>query len=154
MVVCLILKIHQPLFCRTVNLHRNHDAACIDFIRNFHVLKLSLAPQLLHSHKSQVHKAHVLIVPSLINHFPVSQVLLIGFLHGLSVIAVRKAYIFKLCGKGSMAAVIRPISIQHTDLRHRRIPVLFLLIIILDMKEVLKGHGQVQGAVKSLQLLL
>ena len=106
MVVGLILENHQPLFCHPVNLYRHHDAAGIDFIGYFHIRQLTLASQLLHSHKSQVHKAHVLIVPSLINHFPVSQILLIGLLHGLPVIAVREVYILKLCGKGGMAAVI------------------------------------------------
>ena len=53
-----------------------------------------------------------------------------------------------------MAAVIRPVGIQHPDLCHGRISLLFILKVILDMKEILEGHSQVQRSIKFFQLLL
>ena len=50
--------------------------------------------------------------------------------------------------------MIGPVSIQHPDLCHRRISLLFVLKVILDMKEILEGHGQVQRSIKLFQLLL
>ena len=38
--------------------------------------------------------------------------------------------------------MIRPIGIKDTDFRHCRISVFFILIIILNVKEILKGHCQ------------
>ena len=73
----------------------------------------------------------------------VGQILVIGVLDGLLIIALGEGHIFKLCGEGGVAAVVGPVCIQHTDLRHRRIPLLFVFIISLDMKEVLEGHSQI-----------
>ena len=53
-----------------------------------------------------------------------------------------------------MTAVIRPVSIQYPDLGHRRISLLFVLKVILDMKKILKSHSQVQRSIKLFQLLL
>ena len=53
-----------------------------------------------------------------------------------------------------MAAVIRPIGIQHTDFRHGRVSVLFLLKIVLDMLKILKSHCQPQVFIKSAELIL
>ena len=43
-----------------------------------------------------------------------------------------------------MAAVIRPVSIEHADLGHCGIPVLFYFIVVLDMQKILEGHGKVE----------
>ena len=39
-----------------------------------------------------------------------------------------------------MSAMIGPIRVKHTNLRHRRISVLFRIVIILNMLKILKGH--------------
>ena len=52
-----------------------------------------------------------------------------------------------------MAAVIRPIRIQHTDLRHGRIPLLLPGKILLDMQEILERHGKSQGIIQLFQIL-
>ena len=53
-----------------------------------------------------------------------------------------------------MAAVIGPVGVQNTDLRHGGIPVLFFPVIRLNMKKVLKGHGQVQAVIKGFERAL
>ena len=50
--------------------------------------------------------------------------------------------------------MIRPIGIQHTDLRHRRLPVLLFLKVIPDMEKILKGHGKRQAFIQRCQLCL
>ena len=52
-----------------------------------------------------------------------------------------------------MTAVIGPVCIQHTDLGHGRISLLFILKIILDMQEILEGHRKIQGIVELLSTL-
>ena len=49
-----------------------------------------------------------------------------------------------------MTAMVRPVSIQNTDLGHGWITLLLVLKIVLDMKEILECHSKVQGAVKLL----
>ncbi len=53
-----------------------------------------------------------------------------------------------------MAAMVGPVGVKDPDLRHGRIPALFLLIILLDMTEILEGHGQTQRVIKLLQVFL
>ena len=47
-----------------------------------------------------------------------------------------------------MTTMVRPVSIQNTDLGHGWITLLLVLKIVLDMKEILECHSKVQGAVK------
>ena len=143
-----IFKVHQPLLSHSVDLNRNHNTAGIDLIRDLHILQLPLFFQLFHGYQSKIHKADILIVPSFIDLLSVSQILLVGILNGLFVLALCKGHIFKFGGKGSMTAMVRPVGIKYTDFRHRGIPAFFLCIIRLNMKEILKGHGQIQGIIK------
>ena len=53
-----------------------------------------------------------------------------------------------------MTAVIGPVGIQHTDLGHGRITLLFVLKIILDMLEILEGHSQIQGTIQFFKYVL
>ena len=154
MVVGLVLKVHQPLFHFSVDLHRHHDGAGVDLVRLLLILELTFFFQFLHGHQRQIHQARELVLPALIDLLPVSQVLLVGALDGIAVIAVSKRHIRQLRAKGGVAAVIGPVGVQHTDLRHGRIAFLLVPEIILNMQEILKRHGQVQGAVQFLQIFL
>ena len=106
MIMCLILKVHKPLFCFTVNLHRNYNTARIDFIRFLLVLQLSFLFQLPHSHQSQIHQAYKFIISSFEDFFTVSQIFFICSYNRLFIISFTKSYVFQFCGKCSMAAVI------------------------------------------------
>ena len=53
-----------------------------------------------------------------------------------------------------MAAMVRPVSIQHADLSHGRVPLLLCGKIILDKLEILEGHSQIQRIVQGLQFCL
>ena len=131
MVVGLIFKVYQPLFCFSVDLYRNYDAAGIDLIRLFLIFQFAFAAQLFHCHKSQIHKAYIFILAVLIDHCTVSQIFFISIFNGLSVFALCESHIFKLCREGGMTAVVRPVSIQHADLCYSWISVFFSCIILL-----------------------
>ena len=79
---------------------------------------------------------------------------MIGFLNGFPEIAVVKFHIRQLGRKRSVAAVIGPVCVQHTDLRHGRVAFFLLPEIILDVFEILEGHGQIQGSIQLLQCLI
>ena len=154
MIVGLVFKIHQPLLGLSVYLHGHHNRAGIDFLRFLLILQLSLCLQLPHSHQSQIHQADKFILAALQKLRPVCQVLLVGLLNRLPVIAVREAHIRKLCRKGRMPAMVGPIGIQHPDLRHGRIPFLFVPEIILDMQKITERHSQIQRVIQRFQLRL
>ena len=139
----LILEINQPLLGLPVDFNRNYDGAGIDLVRFLLILKFSFFFQLSHSHQRQIHKTDELIISSFENLFMVSDILLIGFLNGCTIISVFEFYILKLRREGGMTAVIGPVGIQHTDLGHERVTVLLTSEVILDMLEILEGHSQI-----------
>ena len=137
-----------------IHLHGHDDGAGVDFIGFLHILELSFFFQLAHSHESQIHKADELVIPALKNLLPGIQIALVGAFHGRPVIALTEFHVLQLGGEGGMAAVIRPVGIQHADFRHGRISFFFPGKIVLDMLEILEGHCQAQRGIQSLQLLL
>ena len=154
MVVGLVLEIDEPLLFHAVHFNRNNDAACIDLIGLFLVLKLPFPFQPAHRHERQIHQADELVLSSGEDLAVVFQVLAVRILDRLTVVTVVEFYIFQFRGKCCMAAVIRPVRIKHADLRHRRIAILFTFIIILDMKEVPECHGEAERIIEFLQLSL
>ena len=154
MVVGLILEVHKPLLLHAVHGHRHNDAAGIDLIRLLLILKLSFPLQLAHGHESQIHQTDKFVVSALEDLLMVRRILAVGVLDRLSVISLSEGDVFQLCGEGSVAAVIGPVGIQHPDLRHGGVSVLLPLEIVLDMLEVLEGHGKPERVVELPQLLL
>ena len=156
MVVGFILEEHQPLFrlraVPVIHFHRNDDGAGVDFLGFLHVRKLSFLLQPAHTRQSQIHQADELVLSSREKLFSGIQIALISLFDGLAVVAVLKFHIFQLCGEGGMTAVIGPVGIQHPDLRHGRIPVLFPRKIVLNMLKIPEGHRQSQRIVQRLQL--
>ena len=53
-----------------------------------------------------------------------------------------------------MTAVIGPVSIQHTDFRHRRVSVFFRLVVILDMQKIFKSHRKSERTIQFFQICL
>ena len=47
-----------------------------------------------------------------------------------------------------MTAVVEPVGIQHTDLRHGRISLFLACKILLDMLEILQGHRKTKRIVQ------
>ena len=138
-----IFKADQPFLSLAVNFHRNYNTAGIDLIRLLHIFQLAFFFQLAHSHQGHIHQAHIFIITARINFIVGIFVGLIGRFFKFFIVAVFKTDIFKLCLECCMAAMIRPVCIQHTDLSHRRIPFFFTGKVFLNELEVLKGHCQI-----------
>ena len=154
MVVGLVLEVHEPLFLFAVDLHRDHDGAGVDLVRLLLVGELSFLLQLPHGHQGKIHKADELVLPSAEDLRAVLDVAVVGLLQTGAVVAVPESDVCELGLEGGVAAVVRPVGIQHADLRHGGIPVLFLAEMIPDEAEIRVGHGQVQGLVEGKELLL
>ena len=152
MVVCLILKVDQPLFVHTVNIHRNNDGAGIDLIGFFLIFQFAFFFELFRAQKSQIHQADKFVRTAFVQLVTVSQIFLECTFNDVTIISLAKSNILQLCGEGGMTAVIRPVGIQYTDLCHGRITFFFVLKIILNMQEILEGHGQSQRIIQFFQL--
>ena len=150
MVVGLVLEADEPVLGLSVDLHRNHDGAGVDLIGNIQILQLTLCAKALHAHQCDIHEAGKLVAPACIDLRSVSLVHIEGCLDGCGICALIEGNIRKLRCKCGMTAVIGPVGIQHADLRHGRITVLFSSEIVLDMLEILEGHGKAEGIVKCL----
>ena len=150
----LILEIDEPLLFHAVHFDRHDDAAGVDLIGLFLVLKFALSFQPAHRHERQIHQADKLVLSAGKDLAVVFQVLTVRVLDRLTVVAVVKFYIFQFRGKCCMAAVIRPVRIKHADLCHRRIAVFLAFVIILDMKEVPECHGEAERIIEFLHLIL
>ena len=147
MIVSFVFEVDQPLFSHTVDRNRNHDTAGVDLIRLLQIFQLALFTKLLHRHQRQIHQADKFVVTAFVDHFAVSQILIIGSFNRSLVCAIGDRHIFQFGGERSMTAVIGPVGIQYADLGHGRVAMLFGVIVILDMLEILEGHSQIQGAV-------
>ena len=142
MVMCLILEVDQPLFFYSVNLNRNNDTAGIDLIGFFLILKFAFFFQLPHCHQCKIHQAYKFVFASFKDLTVCLKVFFISIFHRLSVIAITEGYFCKFCWECSMTAVVRPVSIQNTDLCHRWISVFLPFEIILDVLEILECHSK------------
>ena len=102
----LILEIDEPLLFHAVHFDRHDDAAGVDLIGLFLVLKFALSLQPAHRHERQIHQADELVLPAGEDLAVVFQIFTVGVLDGLAVIAVIEFNIFKLGRECCMAAVI------------------------------------------------
>ena len=144
MVVGLILKVNQPFLRLTVYFNRYNDGAGVDLIGLFLIIQLALSLQTLHGKQCQIHQADKLVISSGIHAVVCFQIILVSFLDRSLIKALVKADILQLCGERGVTAVVAPVGIQHTDLRHGWIPLLLTSEIILNMEEILEGHCKVQ----------
>ena len=150
MVVGLVLKVHQPLFFHPVHFYGDHNTAGIDLLRLFLVLQLSFLFQSAHGHQRQIHQADKLVLSPPEDLAVVMEILPVGVFHGLAVIPFPKGNFRKLCGKSSVTAVIRPVGIQHPDLRHRGVSLFLPPEIILNMEKIFECHGKSKRIVELL----
>ena len=50
--------------------------------------------------------------------------------------------------------MIRPVCIKYTNFSHGRITLFLIVEILLDVKEILKGHSKTKGIIERLQIFL
>ena len=149
----LVLKEDKPLFrflsAIVLHLHRYHNRTGIDLVRLLQILQLSLFFQLSHRHKCQIHQTDESVagMTFLRRFLPENllsrvQITAVSNLQRRTIISLSEFYIRQFRRKSGMPAMIRPVSIQYTDFRHGRIPLLIITEVISDMQKIFEGHSQ------------
>ncbi len=155
-VVSLVLEKDQPFLGHraipVVRLKRNDDRAGVVFFGLFHVRQYAVCLQLLHSHERHVHETDIFLRPVLVNFLESVEIALPGKLHRRPVIAIVKTHVFQFCCKGGVAAVIRPVGIEHADLGDGGIAVDFAVEvsaeIFTDEFEIRIGHRKAKRIIE------
>ena len=154
----LILEEYQPLLrlpmIAVIHLHGNHNGAGVNLIGLLHISQLAVSLQFSHCHQGKIHQADKLVLASCKDLLSGVQIALVGGLDGREVIALTELHIGQLRGEGGVTAVIGPIGIQNTDLRHGGVSLLLIVKVLLNVFEILKGHCQRKRIVQLLKLCL
>ena len=128
----LVLKEEEPVLVLAVHIHRHLDGAGVDLVRLVQAGELACGLEILCTDGAHVHKADRLFVASqLVANLKVA---LECFLHH----AVFDLNIVEDRAKGGVAAVIRPIGVDHADLGDGGVAVLAAEVFLaeLDVGEV------------------
>ena len=159
-IVRLVLEVDEPLLrddtlsVLLVDLHRYDDRTGIDLVRLLHIFQSAILFQLSHRHERQIHQADILVLSAGKDLLAHGKILFVGRLDRLRVVPLLKCNIAQLRGECGVTAVVRPIGVEHSDLRHRRIPVLLIPKIPLDVLKILERHGKTQRIVELPQIVL
>ena len=143
-IVRLIFKVDEPLLFLSVHIDGNDDRAGIDLVGLFLIIKLSFFFELLRTENGEIHQADELVAAPPVHLVVICEISLEGIFDRSAHIAIPELHVLKLRGEGRVAAVIRPVCIEDTDLRDRRIPLLCILKISADEFEIRKCHGKIQ----------
>ena len=148
MIVRLVFKEDKPFLClgpvSIIHFHGYHNRAGVILVRFFLIVKLAVCLELLHSHDGEIHQADIFVVSVFIKLFSGVEITEISGLDDVPVVAVLKFHILKFRGEGGVAAVIRPVGVQNTDLSDSGISVLSAGKIVLDELKVVGSHRKSQ----------
>ena len=150
MVMSLVLEHNQPFLILAVDISIYYYTAGIDFLGLVQILQLALLSQCLHANNSQIHQGNIPVLAS-IELLAVSQVLIIGLLDRLRIIAILNIYQIHSSGKGSMAAVIRPVGINNPDFSNGRLTLFGITEVGLAELQILKAHGKAPAVHKLME---
>ena len=142
MVVCFILEKEQPVFLAVDGIDLHLDGAGIDLFRLIQIFQLSFLAESLDSRCCHIHQRHralrILAIDMDTRLFVVFERL--GDRSGKS--AVFDFDRGELGGESGVTAVVGPVGIEHTDLCHGRISLLFIAEIVTDHRHVIMAHGK------------
>ena len=142
MVVCFIFEKEQPVFLAAFGIDLHLDGAGIDLFRLIQIFQLSFLAESLDSRCCHIHQRHralrVLAIDMDTRLFVVFERL--GDRSGKS--AVFDFDRGELGGESGVTAVVGPVGIEHTDLSHGRISLLFITEIVTDHRHVIMAHGK------------
>ena len=150
MVVCLVLEHQQPFFGLAVHIDGKHDTAGIDLIRLFLIRQSAFFLETAHRGKRDIHETQRLLLAAKL--LAGLQIVFIRSLDRCKQRAAAEFHIRQDRAESRMTAVIGPVCIQHADLRHGRIPVLCISVIILCKKNVRAAHRKTHIAADLLKL--
>ena len=145
-----VFKHHQPVLFFSVDLCLYFDAACIDFFRFIQVVKHTLFFQVFGSHAGHIHQADIpLFFVHFLTHF---HIFFKGLFYHLSVRTVFKLNPGQLCIKGSVPAVVRPVSINDLQFCQGWIPFLFVFEVVLNDTDIIRTHRKFHFFAECFQL--
>ena len=144
MVVRLVFEHQEPFFLLTVHIDRQDNAAGIDLVALLQIRQLALCLEAAHRRQRDIHQTLRLIFSA--QRLSCLQIILIGCLDRIQETPVFKLDILQYRTECCMTAVIRPIGIQHPNLRHTGIPMLHFFKIFLSMQEIRLTHSQSHAA--------
>ena len=126
-VVGLVLEHEEPVLVPAVNVYLDADGACVDLLAFVEILQNAVFLELFRGEGSDVHEAQRLVVAA-------------------QLVAVRLVFSVCICDVGGLdirvvddgaeccvAAVIRPVGVDHADLSDGRIAVLALEVILTEL---------------------
>ena len=149
-----IFKLYKPFFCFSVDGYRNLYRAGVDLVAYVQIRDQPSLAQKLHAHKRHVHQTYIPFCIFSVKLIPCGIIRLQRALDYRAYIAWLNLYLFKLCQKGGMAAVVGPIGVNHTQLCYTGVA-FFLIAKIRPAKfQVGKRHGKTHGAIIRLHLLV
>ena len=142
MIVCFILKQEEPVLIPMVGIHSNLNSACIDFFGLIHFGEFSLTAKGFDRCRSHIHQGNrtfgVLPIESDSGGFVIFQ----RIPHRFCKFSFFTGNIFQCCGKGGMAAMIRPVRIKHPDFCFGRISFFHVPEIIPHHNHIGMTHRQ------------
>ena len=138
-VMGLVLELQKPFLCLSVHVHVNEDRAGIVLFAYLHIVQQTLLLEVTGTDSSQLHEAQRLLIATQLR---TNMVKIFQFRFYI-VFDERVLYldIFKDSGERSVTAVVRPVGIEDTQLRLRRVAVL-VREVVYHAFEVISVHRQ------------
>ena len=152
MVVCLVLEHEEPVLIFSIHIYGDTDAARIDLLGRVEVIEFSLGAQRLHPDDGNVHQRHIALLAALIEHLAVVHVALIALndRHGKE--SIFDIHRVNRRGERRVTAVIRPVGVDHAQLRDRRCTVLRIAKILLNEFEIFLAHRKAVCGMETFEL--
>jgi len=119
------------------------DGGGVDFVGDFDVVEFAGFAELLHAHEGDVHEGDGALGVGTVDFVAGGEVSFVGVLDDLG--AFVEGDLGNLRHEGGVAAVIRPIGVEHAELGDGGLAVL-ALEIFLGVDEVGAGHGEAELA--------
>ena len=136
-VVRFVFEHEQPVLLLAVDVDLDFHGTGVDFLAFVQLAEQTLRPQRLRADHGQVHQRHRLVLAGV----KLCAQLLI-FFKALADVRRLDAHIFNVRQKCRMAAVVRPVGVDHADLRDRRVAALRIFKVVLAEGDVAFVHRQ------------
>ena len=145
-VVGLVLKEEEPILIRAINIDFYLNGASVDLLRLIQVRELACVLEPLGAEGAHVHQRYgTIFAPQLAAHLEIA---LEGGANGVVV----DRYMVELCAKGRVAAVVRPVGVDHADLGDGWVALLAGKVV-LTKSDIGEVHGKAEVVDHFLQLL-
>ena len=148
-VMGFVFKQQQPFFGFAVNFNRHNNGAGVNFFRFVQIVQLAFGTQFFHADNGNVHQGNRAFGIGAVHFVACFHIFVKGSLYRLGVKPRLNFHIFNLRHKSGMAAVVRPVSIEHFNLGNGRFTVFFIKIFLAP-QQIVKAHGKAVGSAVSL----